>query len=97
MFARLQITIVLALALSVSTGAVPVADTNGWVCSNTLEMWGATYYLTLSRDEWYNGQTILQCNWDNPPIQGYSPTCVYDASGSLIYTNTEGCPYPIPG
>ncbi|KAF9549175.1 hypothetical protein CPC08DRAFT_769127 [Agrocybe pediades] len=52
-----------------------------------------TQTLTLSRIETGN---IIQCNYDNPPISGFSPTCVYDfTSGELIFENAT-CPSQAP-
>ncbi|KAF4616797.1 hypothetical protein D9613_008252 [Agrocybe pediades] len=62
-------------------------------CPSTITEFGTTYKLTLSREEAGN---ILQCNYDNPPISGFSPYCVYqNPAGQLIFSNVA-CPSQAP-
>ncbi|KAJ7629210.1 hypothetical protein DFH06DRAFT_1141209 [Mycena polygramma] len=63
MLAHVPVIVALALLLAVfsgPTGAVtlPVADNCDFVCPETIEKFGQTYYLTLQRD----GGGYVQCN-----------------------------------
>ncbi|KAJ6544366.1 hypothetical protein B0H19DRAFT_1267642 [Mycena capillaripes] len=88
MLARL--TIALALALF-STSA---AAANCGVCSPTILYSGVTRTLTLQREE---GGNTVQCNYDSPPITGFSPGCLYrNVDGVRTFTNAgEACPAKI--
>ncbi|KAJ7661380.1 hypothetical protein DFH06DRAFT_1467056 [Mycena polygramma] len=88
---RLTTAVTLAL-LSFSAGA---AAANCGVCSPTIVYAGLTRTLTLQREE---GSNTVQCNYDTPPISGFSPACLYqNVNGVLIFTNTGPTLTSLPG
>ncbi|KAG5723013.1 hypothetical protein E4T56_gene8804 [Termitomyces sp. T112] len=62
------------------------------VCPSSIVYAGLTRRLTLTR--YSSSLGTVQCNFDSPPISGFSPYCIYrNVDGSLYFTNTGGaCP-----
>ncbi|KAJ7499922.1 hypothetical protein FB451DRAFT_1206976, partial [Mycena latifolia] len=87
-----RITTTLALIL-VSFSASATAVSCG-VCSPTIFFIGVTLSLTVATQDSGNA---VQCNYDNPPISGFNPNCVYrNVDGILTLSNTGGaCPSSI--
>ncbi|KAF8902932.1 hypothetical protein CPB84DRAFT_821562 [Gymnopilus junonius] len=83
------------LALSIISFSSNAAAASCAVCAPTIVFDGLTRTLTLSREEEDN---TLQCNYDTPPIEGFSPGCLYlNVDGQLIFTNTAGSLFSLPG
>ncbi|KAJ6579677.1 hypothetical protein DFH09DRAFT_1147240 [Mycena vulgaris] len=64
----------LAIALTVVSFSGGAAAVSCGVCSPTIFYSGLTRNLTLTREE---GSNTVQCNYDTPPISGFSPGCLY--------------------
>ncbi|KAF9461623.1 hypothetical protein BDZ94DRAFT_1299100 [Collybia nuda] len=78
------------LALALSAAAV-----NCGVCAPTIFFQGQTRTLTLTSQR--SGNQV-QCNYDSPPIPGFSPGCLYrNIDGQITFTNTGPTLWSLPG
>ncbi|GLB40981.1 hypothetical protein LshimejAT787_0901960 [Lyophyllum shimeji] len=76
---------ILALALSVAAFCGSAAAVNCAVCPSSIFYAGLTRTLTNT----LKSTGTLQCNYDSPPISGFSPYCLYsNLDGALVLTNT---------
>ncbi|KAJ7250369.1 hypothetical protein C8J57DRAFT_1355452 [Mycena rebaudengoi] len=63
-----------ALALTAISLAAGASAVNCGVCAPSIVYAGLVRTLTLQREE---GSNTVQCNYDTPPISGFSPACLY--------------------
>ncbi|KAK1225941.1 hypothetical protein PQX77_011097 [Marasmius sp. AFHP31] len=77
--------------LSLAALATAVSAKNCAKCASTIFYSGQTRSLTFQLQ---SSSGTAQCNYDSPPISGFSPYCLYNNNdGSLILSNTGGaCP-----
>ncbi|KAJ7240002.1 hypothetical protein C8J57DRAFT_1371948 [Mycena rebaudengoi] len=91
-----------ALALTAISLAAGASAVNCGVCAPSIVYAGLVRTLTLQREE---GSNTVQCNYDTPPISGFSPACLYrytprilnypqNVDGHIIFTNTGPTPDP---